>query len=48
MKMKTVEEVVAYLRSERDRLDYEGVYGDEVAHLNYLIENITGEPEKEA
>jgi hypothetical protein len=48
MKMKTIEEVVAYLRSERDRLDYEGVYTDDVMHLNYLIENITGEPEKEA
>jgi hypothetical protein len=48
MKMKTVEEVVAYLRSERDRLDYEGVYTDEVMDLNYYIGNITGEPEKEA
>ncbi len=43
--MKTVEEVVAYLRSERDRLNEEGTYSDDVDYLNRLLTEITGEDE---
>jgi hypothetical protein len=45
MKMKTVEEVVAYLRSERDRLADAGTYSDDVDYLNRLLTEITGEDE---
>lgn len=41
--MKTVEEVIAFLEDERDRLDELGTYEKDVEYLEILIKKIKGE-----